>query len=430
VCRAHPATTPPRDVILDPTRQDPARQQLPPAAATILWQSKIRIAVALVAGAAAMLLSWTDAVPGSATSVLACVGGYLALVGTLYLVARHARETPSPAIAVMLLGDLLLVFATTVLNSRPDYYDRSLIFSFFVLHLTEFYFGRAYAYLVTGAVASGYLALVEASIRHGAALDWGEELWSVGVFVIAVVLFTQQYGGLRRRVGKLVTLFERAEEGDFSQEYDVGADHRPDAITAVGHAYNRVRAQLQSMILTDPLTGCLNRRGFDQALGREIARSTRSGSELGLLAIDLDHFKLVNDTCGHLAGDAVLRDMGALLQQTVRAGDIVARTGGEEFTILLPDAATTGAFQLAARLCERIRGRPFIVGGKQIRVTVSVGVAAGRGSAVDRQGQELKLRADQALYAAKRMGRDRVLAWSPALSDRRSMEMLNPLVTG
>jgi diguanylate cyclase (GGDEF)-like protein len=191
-----------------------------------------------------------------------------------------------------------------------------------------------------------------------------------------------------------------------------------------------VRAQLQSMILTDPLTGCLNRRGFDQALGREIARSTRSGSELGLLAIDLDHFKLVNDTCGHLAGDAVLRDMGALLQQTVRAGDIVARTGGEEFTILLPDAATTGAFQLAARLCERIRGRPFIVGGKQIRVTVSVGVAAGRGSAVDRQGQELKLRADQALYAAKRMGRDRVLAWSPALSDRRSMEMLNPLVTG
>lgn len=420
-----PSRTAARDVILDPTRQ-----QLPPAAATILWQSRIRIVVALVAGTASLLLLWTGALAGSATWVVACVGGYLALVGTLHVVARHARETPSPAIAIMLLGDLLLIFATTVLNSRPVYYDRSLIFSFFVLHLTEFYFGRVYAYFVTGAVACVYLALVDASIRHGAALAWGEELWSVGVFVIAAVLFAQQYGGMRRRVGKLVTLFERAEEGDFSQEYDVLADQRPDAVTAVGHAYNRVRAQLQSMVLTDPLTGCLNRRGFDQALGREIARSTRAGSELGLLAIDLDHFKLVNDTCGHLAGDAVLRDMGALLQQTVRAGDIVARTGGEEFTILLPDAGSTGAFQLATRLCERIRGRPFIVGGKQIRVTVSVGVVAGPGSAVDRQGHELKLRADQALYAAKRMGRDRVLTWSPALSDRRSMEIVNPLATG
>jgi diguanylate cyclase (GGDEF)-like protein len=403
---------------------------LPPAAATILWQSKIRVVVALLAGAAALLLLWSGALVGSATWILASVGGYVALVGTLYVVARHARQTPSALIAVMLLGDLFLVFATTVLNSRPDYYDRSLIFAFFVLHLTEFYFGRAYAHLVTSVVAAGYLALIDASIRHGARLDWGEELWSVGVFVIAAVLFMQQYGGLRQRVGKIAALFERAEEGDFSREYDVGADRRPDAITALGNAYNRVRAQLQSMVLTDPLTGCLNRRGFDQALGREIARSARAGRELGLLAIDLDHFKLVNDTCGHLAGDAVLRDMGALLQQTARAGDIVARTGGEEFSVILPDSGTSGASQLATRLCERIRGRPFIVGGKQIRITVSVGVAAGPGRAVDRQGHELKLRADQALYAAKRMGRDRVLAWSEALRDRRSMEIVNPLFVG
>jgi diguanylate cyclase (GGDEF)-like protein len=409
---------------------DSARQQHPAAAATIIWQTKIRIVVALVAGTAALVLLWSGAHAGSATWVLASVGGYLTVVGTLYFVARHAREAPSPAIAVLLLGDLVLIFATTVLNSRPVYYDRSLVFSFFVLHLTEFYFGRVYTYFVTGVVASGYLALVDASIRHGAALDWGEELWSVGVFLIAAVLFTQHFGQLRRHVNRIVTLLERAQEGDFSQEYDPGANQRPDAITAVGQAYNRVRAQLQSMVLTDPLTGCLNRRGFDQALGREIARSTRAGSELGILAIDLDHFKLVNDTCGHLAGDAVLRDMGALLQQTVRAGDTVARTGGEEFTILLPDADMTGAFQLATRLCERIRGGPFVVGGKEIRVTVSVGVVAGPARTVDRQGHELKLRADQALYAAKRMGRDRVLAWSPALLDRRSMEIVNPLVTG
>jgi diguanylate cyclase (GGDEF)-like protein len=394
-------------VILDPTRQ-----QLPPAAATILWQSKIRIVVALVAGAAALLVFWTDALPGSPTWVLASVGGYLALVGTLYVVARHARETPSPAIAVMLLGDLLLIFATTVLNSRPAYYDRSLIFSFVVLHLTAFYFGRLYAYFVTGAVASAYLALVGASIRHGAALHWSEELWSVGVFVISAVLFAELYGGLRRRVGKIVTLFERAEDGDFSQEYDVGADRRPDVITAVGRAYNRVLAQLQRIALTDPLTGCLNRRGFDQALRREIARSSRAGSELALLAIDLDHFKSLNDRCGHMAGDAILRDLGALLRQTARAGDVVARTGGEEFTLLLPDTDATGGFQLATRLCERIRGSAFVVGSRSIRITVSVGVAAAAAEVVDHQGDELRLRADQALYAAKRLGRDRVLTWS------------------
>jgi ABC-type lipoprotein release transport system permease subunit len=139
-------------VILDPTRQ-----QLPPAAATILWQSKVRIVVALAAGGAVLLVSWTGALP-AATGVLACIAGYLALVGTLSLVARHARQTSSPAIAIMLLGDLLLVFATTVLNSRPAYYDRSLIFSFLVLHLTELYFGRGYAVLV-GLAFGTYPAL-------------------------------------------------------------------------------------------------------------------------------------------------------------------------------------------------------------------------------------------------------------------------------
>jgi diguanylate cyclase (GGDEF)-like protein len=391
---------------------DPARQPLAPAADAIVWQSKVRVVVALVAGSAVALLLWTGALPGSPRLLLACVGGYLALVATLYLVAKHSRQTPSAATAVMLLGDLLLVFATTVLNSRPDYYDRSLIFSFFILHLTEFYFGRTYAYFVTGVVAGGYLALIAASIQHGAGLAWGEEFWSVGVFVIAALLFIEQYGHLRRRVGKIVSLFERAEEGDFSQEYDVRADRHPDAITAVGQAYNRDRAQLQNMVLTDALTGCLNRRGFDQVLAREIARSARAGTELALLAIDLDHFKHLNDRCGHLAGDAILRDLGALLRQTARAGDVVARTGGEEFTLILPDTDTAGASQLGTRLCERIRGRAFVVEGRSIRITISVGVAAATGNAIDRHGNELKLRADQALYAAKRLGRDRVLTWS------------------
>ena len=119
--------------------------------------------------------------------------------------------------------------------------------------------------------------------------------------------------------------------------------------------------------------------------------------------------------------------MGALLQQTARAGDVVARTGGEEFTLVLPDTGTAGGFQLATRLCERIRSRPFAVGRREIRLTVSIGVAAGPDAGIDREGQELKLRADQALYAAKRLGRDRVLVWNGTVRDQKSLDLGDPI---
>ena len=243
-------------------------------------------------------------------------------------------------------------------------------------------------------------------------LDVLEELWSLTISVVASALMLLHAGNVRRRLRTIVELFERAEEGDFSQEYDEAADLRSDPITRVGRAYNRVRLQLGSMVLTDPLTGCLNRRGFDQALARELARASRAGSELALLAIDLDHFKLVNDTYGHLAGDAVLCATGELLRQAARAGDVVARVGGEEFALLLADTGSQGAFLFASRLCDLIRVHPFESDSAvPLVITTSIGVAAG---APDQQVDVASLlwaRADAALYAAKRSGRDRVRAW-------------------
>jgi diguanylate cyclase (GGDEF)-like protein len=228
--------------------------------------------------------------------------------------------------------------------------------------------------------------------------------WATGS---ALVL---HYGEIQRRLTKIVALFERAEEGDFSQIYDIQNDRFPDAITKVGRAYNRVQIQLAEMVLNDALTGCLNRRGFDQALVREIARATRAGSDLSLLAIDLDHFKKVNDTFGHMGGDCVLREFGALLGQAARAGDMVARTGGEEFSILLPDTGSAGATNLAERLCERIRRHSFLANGKQVGITASIGIVSARPGRGD-SDSNLKLRADEALYAAKHAGRDRVRVW-------------------
>jgi diguanylate cyclase len=112
----------------------------------------------------------------------------------------------------------------------------------------------------------------------------------------------------------------------------------------------------------------------------------------------------------------VLRDFGALLVQTARAGDMVARTGGEEFSILLPDTDPSGAYRAGVRLCESVRLHPFTANGKRLHVTISVGVVSSGGSGADTAAINLKERADEALYAAKRGGRDRVRVWNEELA--------------
>jgi diguanylate cyclase (GGDEF)-like protein len=258
------------------------------------------------------------------------------------------------------------------------------------------------------------LLLITSAVARGLHVEVAEEVWTLSMCAAGVVLIVVQAGDVRRRLRTIVRLFEHAELGDFSREYDVVADGRPDAITRVGLAYNGVRAQLASMVLTDPLTGCLNRRGFDQALTREVGRATRAGSEFALLAVDLDHFKQVNDTYGHLAGDVVLRAVGALLVKAGRAGDVVARVGGEEFAILLAETGSAGAHLFATRLCELIREFPFEIGSHvtPVTITTSIGVAVGSPRGVPNFAELLWSRADDALYDAKRAGRDAVRAWS------------------
>lgn len=392
-------------------------------AETLLWQSRIRLAVVAILGGAVMALQSWGYLRGSAGFLALLVAGYLVLVLALATLVGRIRRAPNWAIAATVFADLVFIFGSTIAISSPFYYDRILIFSFFVLHLTETYYGRAHASLALCAVVVGYIAVVTTAIRSGVPLLWPEELISVAMFTTAGVLFVVQYGGFRRRLTGIVTLFERAEEGDFTRAYDVEADTRPDAITLVGRAYNRVRSQLASMVLTDPLTGCLNRRGFEQALTREVARSSRAGSQFALLALDLDHFKDVNDSHGHMVGDAVLREAALLLMRSARGGDVTARTGGEEFSIILPDTDARGAFQLAARLCETMREHPFEVGRARLRLTVSIGVIASDGDLGPDAGEEIKRRADDALYTAKRSGRDRARNWEAEMSLRRTHEL-------
>ncbi len=173
-------------------------------------------------------------------------------------------------------------------------------------------------------------------------------------------------------------------------------------------ALRRAVAELGRLSRTDALTGLPNRRHFVEALEREFQRAARYGSSLGLLIIDIDHFKRVNDTWGHLAGDKVLRDVAGILAYGLRQSDIAARFGGEEFAVLLPETDLEGATLVAERYRLDIAARQFTVESTSLQLTVSIGIAALPRTKAD-DATEFLRRADATLYLAKEAGRNRVM---------------------
>jgi two-component system, cell cycle response regulator len=162
-----------------------------------------------------------------------------------------------------------------------------------------------------------------------------------------------------------------------------------------------LNAEVARLAASDSLTGLANRRQLSSALMREAARTGRTKEPLSLAVIDIDHFKDINDTFGHLVGDEVLRQVADAMARSVRDGDLVARYGGEEFAIVLPNCASEGALAVV----ERVRAA-IGVAATVTKVTVSAGIATSTGEGSDSEG--LMAAADGALYASKRAGRDRV----------------------
>jgi two-component system cell cycle response regulator len=165
------------------------------------------------------------------------------------------------------------------------------------------------------------------------------------------------------------------------------------------------RERLEHLASHDVLTGCLNRRALIETLEREWDRSVRYSLVLTVLMIDLDHFKQVNDTQGHLAGDTVLRQLGDLLRREVRSVDAVGRYGGEEFVVILPETAQHGAAIFAERVRQRIQVMGFGTPERPLSITVSIGVASVPDPRVTTPETFLAL-ADEALYRAKGDGRN------------------------
>jgi diguanylate cyclase (GGDEF)-like protein len=166
----------------------------------------------------------------------------------------------------------------------------------------------------------------------------------------------------------------------------------------------------------DALTGLANRRAFELALAREIDRVARSGEPALLLALDIDHFKRVNDNWGHNAGDHVIKAVANALIDSVRPMDLVARVGGEEFAIILPNCASAFGETVAERVRRRVERMPIAVGiGQQLSVTVSVGGAFAPQWVRSTPALWVE-RADQQLYRAKSQGRNLVQLEPTAVS--------------
>jgi len=266
---------------------------------------------------------------------------------------------------------------------------------------------------ISTALETGRPVLVDDAATHplfaGIREAWARDKQSVTIQSVATIPFLID----RWRSG---VLFLRTDHGDRrlgTEDVDFADVVIRAAVASIrrAQALEMTRAdnrRLEALATTDPLTRVLNRRALLDRLNAEVDRARRYSSSLSLLLLDVDHFKAINDTAGHLAGDAVLRQLGALLEDAMRKADVIARYGGEEFVAILPETSTEGGVAFAERLCGRIAEQPFDVGGETpIYLTVSVGIASFPSARVSTT-EDLFARADEALYRAKSGGRNQV----------------------
>ena len=217
----------------------------------------------------------------------------------------------------------------------------------------------------------------------------------------------------------LILITARIQEGDRVRGLDLGADDyitKPFSFSEllarvrVGSRVVQYQQHLEHQTHIDPLTGLFNRRAFEKKLDEEFERAKRYRHHLSLLILDIDNFKLINDTYGHHGGDAALVKISDTLREKTRQSDFPSRYGGEEFVLVLPETDQDSALQVAAKILEAIRSSTFGSPNQLFRLTVSIGLTSTSNRSYTEWPQMLK-DADQALYVAKNSGKDRIETW-------------------
>ncbi len=319
----------------------------------------------------------------------------------------HEHRMP----ALLVTADITALGMIVWLSSPPAVTGRILLGATLVVQLAVFYFGRRLGTYAALLAALGYLLSTRVAPTLGLLPDppLSNTLYTLGVFGLVSGVLIVAYGNFRARMNRLRLFCKLVEEGDLTPSFALGVDKRPDDLTLLARSFEAMRSRLAEQIGTDPLTGCLNRRALETRLRAEWRQAKRRSSTVAVLAIDLDYFKEINDTRGHPFGDIVLQEVAGIMKATARDTDAVARIGGDEFVIVLPDTGWQGALTFAERMRRKVDEFEFGAGSAPMRITISVGVALARGT--DPVSPEMLLQeADRSLYKAKSGGRNRIFA--------------------
>ncbi|MBI5518373.1 MAG: diguanylate cyclase [Deltaproteobacteria bacterium] len=241
--------------------------------------------------------------------------------------------------------------------------------------------------------SNGLVLDFESVSRHHARLERKPDGW----WVIDKNSTNGTYVNDEFRRESILNNGDRIKIGDVILKYLTGTDLEAEFMTTISQ-----------MVVTDGLTQAHNKRHLVERLGSYLALSLRHGRPLALIMFDIDHFKKVNDTYGHLAGDHVLKEVAGLVRARVRQDEVFARYGGEEFALLLPETDLRGAMTVASDVRQLVAGNIFTFENHKIPVTISLGVA--QWTSMIRTTEEFIRAADAKLYQAKREGRNRVVA--------------------
>jgi diguanylate cyclase (GGDEF)-like protein len=375
----------------------------------ILWQRWVRL-VAIVAAAAAILLT-----SGLTTRTFLILAGvaliYAAVVVlTCWFVQRNVASAPSPWLpALLVTADIIAMGAMFYATTVPLATNRFLILAGLTAPLAAFYFGwglGAYATILAAAV----YVLIGQILPPFVAGPRPINVWAnIALFSLSSAVMVYTFGRFRARMNQIRLFCKIIEEGDLTGSLELSNAKYPDDLTLLARSFDAMRNGLAEQIGTDALTGCLNRRALEARLRADWRLAKRRGTHIALAAIDLDHFKQINDTKGHPVGDIVLQQLAGIMKSTARDTDAVARFGGDEFLILLPDTGWQGALTFAERLRRRVDDFTFGPPGNPMTITISVGVSLARGTDPI-SPEELLKEADRSLYKAKQQGRNRVFA--------------------
>jgi diguanylate cyclase (GGDEF)-like protein len=409
------AFTPLAETTPEPARETPpeirealARDQAELQKEVILWQRWVRLFAIVAAGTAILL---TNRVSMQAFLILIGIaGGYAAAVLLAgWFVQRNAATTASPWLpALLVTADLVAMGALFYMTTVPLASNRFLILSGLTAPLAAFYFGTplgAYAALL----AAGVYLLIGQFLPPFVDGPRPISVWAnIALYGLSASVMVYTFGRFRARMNQIRLFCKIVEEGDLTGSLELSS-RNPDDLTLLARSFDAMRNGLAEQIGTDALTGCLNRRALESRLRADWRLAKRRGTHIALAAIDLDHFKQINDTKGHPVGDIVLQQLAGIMKSTARDTDAVARFGGDEFLILLPDTGWQGALTFAERLRRRVDDFTFGPPGNPMTITISVGVALARGTDPI-SPEELLKEADRSLYKAKQQGRNRVFA--------------------